>query len=150
MRARLVRRLALELMTEVVAVARASSVDLEKVSGTMDLDWLALTESEQAGRTGSPKLVAKHALLLAVGTRYRRMRSSMLRAIERGRPPAVDFLNGEIVERGHRLEIPVPFNEAAVRHVHSVATGELAMGRGALEALARDGGLGALDASLKD
>ncbi len=150
MRARLVRRLALELMTETVAVARASSVALEKVSGTMDLDWLALTESEQASRTGSPGLVAKHALLLAVGTRYRRMRSSMLRAIERGRPPAVDFLNGEIVERGRRLKIPVPFNEAAVRHVHSVAAGDLEMGRGALEALARDGGLRAFEALVTD
>ena len=45
MRQRHVRRLALEVMTEVVAVARAEEVHLEKVSGTLDLDWIALTEA---------------------------------------------------------------------------------------------------------
>jgi len=54
------------------------------------------------------KLVAKHALLMAVGFRYRRMRSSMLGAIERGRVPAVDFLNGEVVERGKKHGIATP------------------------------------------
>src|SRR6476661_4637109 len=44
---RFVRRLALEIMTEVVQVARRESVRLEKVSGTFDLDWLALTEDER-------------------------------------------------------------------------------------------------------
>ena len=94
MRKRYVRRFALEVMTETVAVARAEQVRLEKVAGTLDLDWIALTQSEQRARLGSAGLFAKHALLLAVGTRYRRLRSSMLNAIERGRPPAIDFLNG--------------------------------------------------------
>ena len=84
MRHRFVRRLALEIMTETVLVARALGVRLEKVSGTLDLDWIALTDAERVS-AGSPGLVAKHALLLAVGARFRRLRSSMLAAIERGR-----------------------------------------------------------------
>src|SRR5277367_6596314 len=71
---RFVRRLALEIMTECVLVARAEGVRLEKVSGTVDLDWLALTTEEKT-MSGSPSLVAKHAMLLAVGFRFRRMRS---------------------------------------------------------------------------
>lgn len=108
MQHRIVRRLGLEIMTEVVQVARKEQVRLEKVSGTLDLNWIALTEDE-ATASGSPSLVAKHALLLAVGFRYRRMKSSMLSAIERGRTPAVDFLNGEIVAHAkeHRLAVPV-------------------------------------------
>ncbi|MEW5851076.1 MAG: 2-dehydropantoate 2-reductase [Myxococcota bacterium] len=121
---RFIRRLCLELMTEVVAVARAEGVRLEKVSGTLDLEWIALTESERT-IPGSPNLFAKHGLLLAVGARYRRMRSSMLRAIERGRPPAVDFLNGEVVERAKAHRIPVPVNAAAVEHIHQLARKEL-------------------------
>jgi 2-dehydropantoate 2-reductase len=54
--------------------------------------------------------LAKHAVLLAVGAKYRRLRSSMLIAIERGREPAVDFLNGEVVRRADALGIPVPIN----------------------------------------
>jgi 2-dehydropantoate 2-reductase len=136
---RFVRRLALEIMSEVVTVARAERVPLRKISGTFDLDWLALSREDRA-QVASPSLVAKHSLLLAVGARYRRMRSSMLRAIERGRPPAVDFLNGEVVDRAARHGIPVPFNAAAHKLVHAIATGEQVSGWDALEGLAR--GLG--------
>jgi len=120
---RFVRRLCLELMSEVVAVARKEDVRLEKVSGTLDLDWIALTEEERAA-AGSPSLVAKHGLLLAVGFRYRRMRSSMLSAIERGRTPAVDFLNGEIVTRARTHRIPTPANVAGRDLVWAIAEGK--------------------------
>ena len=108
-RYRFVRRLALEVMTEAVAVARRLKIHLEKISGTVDLEWLALTPADVDG-PGSPSLMAKHALLLAVGAKFRRLRSSMLLAIERGREPAVDYLNGEVVRRGAALDVPVPIN----------------------------------------
>lgn len=122
LRHRFVRRLALEIMTETVEVARALGLRLEKVSGTLDLDWIALTESEKVA-AGSAGLVAKHALLLAVGARYRRLRSSMLSAIERGRTPAVDFLNGEVVTRGASLGIPTIVNASVRDEVWSLAKG---------------------------
>ncbi|MBK7583714.1 MAG: 2-dehydropantoate 2-reductase [Myxococcales bacterium] len=134
MRHRHVRRLALEVMTEVVAVARTESVKLEKVSGTLDLDWIALTESERTA-AGSPGLLAKHTLLLAVGARYRRLRSSMLAAIERGRPPAVDFLNGEVIARSERHGIETPVNTAARDWVWSIARGERKASQATLRAL---------------
>ena len=123
MRSRRVRRLALEIMTEVVLVARKESIALEKVSGTLDLDWLALTEAERT-MSGGPSLVAKHGLLLAVGARFRRMRSSMLAAIERGRPGAVDFLNGEIVERAAAVGVDVPVNRAIQTMIHDIGRRE--------------------------
>jgi 2-dehydropantoate 2-reductase len=123
MRHRFVRRLALELMTEATLVARASGVRLEKVSGTLDLDWIALTEDDKKS-AGSASLLAKHALLLAVGARYRRLRSSMLAAIERGRTPAVDFLNGEVVTLGQRVGVPTPMNAAIRDEVWAIAKGK--------------------------
>ena len=84
------RRLGLEIFAEVVAVAKAEGVRLEKVSGTLDLNWIAISERERK-IPGSPNLAAKHAMLLAVGMRYRRLRSSMLSAIERGRPRPSTF-----------------------------------------------------------
>jgi 2-dehydropantoate 2-reductase len=134
LRHRHVRRLALEIMTEVVHVARAQRVRLEKVSGTLDLEWIALTENE-ALASGSPNLVAKHGLLLAVGARYRRLRSSMLAAIERGRPPAVDFLNGEVVERAEQLGLSAPINARARETVWQIARGELPAAHATLRAL---------------
>jgi 2-dehydropantoate 2-reductase len=119
-RHRFVRRLALELMTESVVVAQREGVRLEKVAGTVDLDWLALTPADRTV-SGSPLLAAKHAVLVAAGLRYRRLRSSMLAAIERGRPPAVDFLNGEVVDRAERYGIATPISRAARELVWQIA-----------------------------
>jgi 2-dehydropantoate 2-reductase len=142
------RRLALEIMTEAVAVARAEGVRLEKVAGTLDLGWIALSDAERAARLGSPALAAKHALLLAVGLRYRRMRSSMLAAIERGRTPAIDFLNGEVVARAGRHGLAVPVNARIVDQVWALARGEAAPSRALLDRLfaeTRAGDAGAAD-----
>lgn len=122
LRHRFVRRLALDIMSETTAVAGAGGVRLERVAGALDLDWLALTEEER--RKPRLALAAKHAVLLATGLRYRRLRSSMLAAIERGRPPAVDFLNGEVVERGQKTGIDVRVNRAAHETVWQIARGE--------------------------
>src|SRR6185436_18533360 len=45
-------------------------------------------------------------------------------AIERGRPPAVDFLNGEVVSRGAALGIATPINAAIRDQVLAIARGE--------------------------
>jgi 2-dehydropantoate 2-reductase len=63
-------------------------------------------------------------MLLAVGLRYRRMRSSMLAAIERGRTPAVDFLNGEVVDRARAHGLGAPFNTLAREMVWDIAKGK--------------------------
>lgn len=133
-RVRRYRRLALELMTEAVAVARAEGARLEKVAGTLDLEWIALSDADRAA-AASVSLAAKHALLLAVGLRYRRMRSSMLAAIERGRTPAIDFLNGEVVARGAARGVPAPRNGRICDAVWAIARGELRSGREALDRL---------------
>lgn len=122
-RVRRYRRLALEIFTEVVEVARAEKVRLEKVAGTIDLDWIALSPADRAA-SASAGLTAKHALLLAVGLRYRRLRSSMLSAIERGRVPAIDFLNGEVVSHAARHGLTAPVNGAVVAAVHALARGQ--------------------------
>ena len=131
-RQRRYRRLALEIMTEAVTVAKAEGVALEKVAGTLDLEWIALTEADRTARL-SAGLTAKHALMLAVGLRYRRMRSSMLAAIERGRTPAIDFLNGEVVTRGKKHGVATPVNEKIVDLVWKIAKGEIKSSRETLD-----------------
>jgi 2-dehydropantoate 2-reductase len=134
-RVRRYRRVALEVMTECVAVAKAEGVKLEKVAGTLDLDWVSLSQADRES-SGSVALTAKHALLLAVGLRYRRMRSSMLAAIERGRTPAIDFLNGEVVTRGAKHGIATPFNQRIVETVWAIAHGKATSSRETLDKVA--------------
>lgn len=128
------RRLGLEVFAEVVAAAHAEGVRLEKVAGTLDLGWIAISDKERR-LPGSPSLAAKHAMLLAVGLRYRRLRSSMLSAIERGRPPAVDFLNGEVVAAAQKHGIPTPLNSLIVETIHAIARGEQESSRETLDAV---------------
>lgn len=125
LRYRFARRLGLEVITECVEVAQANGVELEKVAGTLDLRWVALSPEERF-QSGSPTLFAKHALLLAVGARFRRLRSSMLAAIERGRTPAIDFLNGEVVRHGQAVAVATYLNQAVVDTVQRIARGEVA------------------------
>lgn len=122
MRHRFARRLCLEVMTEVTQTALASGVKLEKIAGTIDLEWLALDPDERTA-PGSPSLLAKHTVLLAVGAKYRRLRSSMLAAIERGREPPIEFLNGEIVRRAAASRVQTPINQAVVDAVRAIAAG---------------------------
>ncbi|MDB4952878.1 MAG: 2-dehydropantoate 2-reductase [Myxococcales bacterium] len=131
------RRLALDIMTECALVARAEGVKLEKVAGTLDLDWITLSDTDRASR-GSASLVAKHALILAVGLRYRRMRSSMLAAIERGRTPAIDFLNGEVVTRGKKHGIATPANARIVDTVWAIAKGTQKSSRETLDRICNE------------
>jgi 2-dehydropantoate 2-reductase len=139
-RVRRYRRLALEIMTEVVAVARAEQVQLEKVAGTLDLAWIALSDADRVA-SASVSLTAKHALLLAVGLRYRRMRSSMLAAIERQRTPAIDFLNGEVTSRGGKHAIATPINAKIVDTVWAIARGLRTSSRTTLDGVCADCGV---------
>ena len=126
------RNLALAAMREAVAVSDAEGIALERLNGTVRLEWLA----DPSATTAGPAHWLRHAVLIAVGFRYRKLRSSMLRAIENGRTPPVDFVNGEIAQRGKRLGIPTPINAAATRLVHDIAQGATASSLGLLRSLA--------------
>ncbi len=122
LRRRFVRRLVLELWTEIVEVARAAGVRPASVAG-VSLTRMALSTAERQLSLGSPGLAGKHAVLMAVGMKYRRMRSSMLIAIERGRTPEIDYLNGEVVRRGAALGVATPVNARLVRAVMDICSG---------------------------
>ncbi len=132
MRSAMVRALALEIMTEVVEVARAEGVRLKKVAGTLDLDWVALPRDHARKRD----VFVRHGVLLAVGARFRHMRSSMLASLERGRTPPVAFLNGEVASRGEARGIATPANDAVVAMIEAIARGERRSGQEALREVA--------------
>ena len=118
------RELAFEVMGEAVNVVRASSIKLERLPGTIPLQWLAASNQDSAGLRAAARSWAQHTAALGLGAKYRRLKSSMLRAIERGHTPAVDFLNGEVISRGQRLGIKTPINEKARDLVWAISRGE--------------------------
>lgn len=123
------RSLGIALIREAVTVAHADGVVLEPV---IHVDIAKLVSHDPNRLLGK---AAQHTLLMAVGARYRRLRSSMLSAIERGREPAVDYINGEISTLGRKLGIPTPVNDAAREIIWEISRGDLQAGPAALETL---------------
>lgn len=118
-----VRRLALALVSEVVDVAAANGVVLEPVAGTLDLRRLYQTTRQRARRF-QPGSFSKHAIMSLVGLKFRRLKSSMLQSLERGREPEIDFMNGYVVEKACQSGVPVPINRALTEMVREIANGE--------------------------
>jgi 2-dehydropantoate 2-reductase len=117
-----VRRLALTIVSEVVDVARAQGIGLEPVGGTLDLQRLYLPAERRAGGFGLD-LIPRHGLILAVGLKFRNLKSSMLQSLERGRRPEIDFMNGYVVQKGKEKGVPTPVNEALTALVKEIEAG---------------------------
>jgi len=131
---RAVRRLAFATTSEVVDVAEAQGIELEPVGGTLDLHKLYLPPERRADGFGLD-VVAKHAIMLAVGLKFRRLKSSMLQSLERGRRAEIDFMNGYVVERGQEQNVPTPVNAALTAMVREVEAGTRPMHPDNLEGL---------------
>jgi len=108
------RRLAVDLMREGIAVSDRSGIPLAPLYGVSvgTVRLLTRLPAPLAGR-----LFAARAGNLGDGWP---VLGSTLQSLRRGRPSEIDYLNGEIVRRGRELGIPTPRNERAVAIVHEV------------------------------
>jgi 2-dehydropantoate 2-reductase len=117
-----IRRISLSIISEALDVANAQGISLEPVGGTLDLQRLYLPLERRAGGSGLD-LISKHAIILAVGIKFRRLKSSMLQSLERGRRPEIDFLNGYVAEQGREKGVDTPVNAALTAMVHEIEAG---------------------------
>ncbi|MFX0113831.1 MAG: ketopantoate reductase family protein [Candidatus Hodarchaeota archaeon] len=107
-----VRELFMVIANEAIAVAEAIRLEPEKIE-RLDLYRLA----------GKPSF-KKHVLLRFVGFKYRKVKSSSLQSLERGRPTEIDYLNGYIVKRGTEAGVPTPINRAIVDMIKEIEQGK--------------------------
>ncbi|NIS79057.1 MAG: 2-dehydropantoate 2-reductase [Anaerolineales bacterium] len=133
---RRVRRLALAITSEVVDVARAQGISMEPVGGTLDIGRLYLPPMRRDRGFGWDILL-RQIIMFAVGVRFRRLRSSMLQSLERGRRSEIEFMNGYVVEKGREVGVPTPVNTALTSMVREIESGERSMSPKNLEQLVR-------------
>ncbi len=62
--------------------------------------------------------------MFIVGLRFRRLKSSMLQSLERGRRSEVNFMNGYVVEKGQEKGVPAPVNAALTSMVREIEAGD--------------------------
>lgn len=61
----------------------------------------------------------------------------MLQDFEQGRPTEIDFINGHVVNLGHRLGLPTPVNASITDTVHAITRGEAVPGPALLAGIIR-------------
>ncbi|MEW5913679.1 MAG: 2-dehydropantoate 2-reductase [Thermodesulfobacteriota bacterium] len=111
------RNLFTGVMREAMAVAQALDIKVEPGGGGR-LDYYRFLADR--GLWGE---LYRHLLICLVGLKYRRIRSSSLQSIERGRPSEIPFLNGYICRRGQEAGVPTPLNQAIMDLVAQIEDG---------------------------
>ena len=119
---RSVRRLALLITSEVIDVAKSYRISLEPVGGTLEIERLYLPADRRQGGLGMD-IILRHIIMFAVGFKFRRLKSSMLQSLERGRRAEIEFMNGYVVEKGRQLGLSTPINAALTAMVHEIESG---------------------------
>ncbi|MBI4800720.1 MAG: 2-dehydropantoate 2-reductase [Desulfarculus sp.] len=106
------------VMREALAVATAMGLTVEPGGGGK-LDYYRFLKGD-----GLIDRWRRGLTIRAIGHRYRRIKSSSLQSLERGRPTEIDFLNGYICQKGAELGVPTPLNLALVALVKEIEAGQ--------------------------
>ena len=111
-----IRRLFIKIMEEALQVADAMNLKVPPYEGK--LDYYRLVNAK--GIFGN---ILRYIVIRGVGFKYRKLKSSSLQSLERGRPTEIDYLNGFIVSKGKELGIPTPLNEKIVEMIKEIERG---------------------------
>ena len=65
-----------------------------------------------------------HFIISIVGLKYRKLKSSSLQSLLRGRPTEIDYFNGYIVKKAVALGVNVPINMAIVAIIKEIESGK--------------------------
>jgi 2-dehydropantoate 2-reductase len=114
---RKVRDIFMCIMREAMDVAKSMEIRVEPGGGGK-LDFYRFLEGK-----GLLSRLRRHLLVRAVGLKYRRVRSSSLQSLERGRKTEISYLNGYVCERGREHGVPTPMNDAIVTMVKQIENG---------------------------
>ncbi len=114
---RRVRHIFLEIMREAIATAEAMQVKVEAGGGGK------LSYYEFFAPGGRLSAFKRHLIIRIIGFKYRRLKSSSLQSIERGRRTEIDYLNGYICDRAREHGVLTPINDAVVKMIREIETG---------------------------
>jgi 2-dehydropantoate 2-reductase len=112
------RKIFIAIMREAMAVAAGMEIKVEPGGGGK-LDYYRFLKEG-----GVISQMKRDLLIRVIGFKYRRIKSSSLQSIERGRKTEIDCLNGYICAKGRQHGVPTPINDAVMRMVKEIEKGE--------------------------
>jgi 2-dehydropantoate 2-reductase len=108
-----VRRIFIEIINEAVEVADSMKVSIEIFAGKLDFKKFVEGKSIYSD-------FRRHIFLLAMGYKFRKLKSSSLQSLERGKPTEIEYLNGYIVRNAREYAVSAPINNAIVNMIHQI------------------------------
>ena len=102
------RLIFLRIMEEAMAVAKAMGINVAVFAGK--LDYFADLK--------------RHLFLRALGFKYRKLKSSSLQSLERGKQTEIDYLTGFITSNASRFNISTPVNTQVLEMVKKIEQGK--------------------------
>jgi 2-dehydropantoate 2-reductase len=112
------RRIFINVISEAVTVANAMNLKIEVFGGK--LDFYKFVE-----KNGFFADVKRNLVIMVIGFKYRRLKSSSLQSLERGKPTEISYFNGFIVDNAVKYNIQVPVNSKIVDIVKQIEKGLL-------------------------
>jgi 2-dehydropantoate 2-reductase len=112
-----IRGIFIKIMEEAIAVANAHGIKVETYASK--LDYYRFLKSKSF--LGNLK---RHLFIRMIGYKYRRLKSSSLQSLERGKKTEIDYLNGYIAKLAKQKNVPVPVTDALLKMVKEIEAGE--------------------------
>ena len=107
------RKIFVSIIREAVAVANAMNLKVEPYGGK--LDYYNLIKGE-----GALAYFRRDVVIRIIGFKYRRLKSSSLQSLQRGKPTEVDYYNGYIAKKGAELGVATPVNARIVEMIKEI------------------------------
>ena len=111
------RLIFLTVIDEAMAVARAIPLTVPPFGGK--LDYARLMRG-----SGMMDRLRRHIMIRIVGLKYRRLKSSSLQSLERGRLTEIDYFNGYIADKGDKLGVLCPVNRRLTQMIKEIEKGK--------------------------
>ncbi len=118
------------LLGEMMCRKKARKLFIEVIREAVELAHLLQVKIEDYGKrlnyydfiddSKSFAILRRHIKLRLMGLKYRRLKSSSLQSLERGKLTEIDYLNGYISSNGREYGVPTPVNEAIVKMIHEI------------------------------
>jgi len=112
-----VRFIFFKIMEEALEVAKALDIKVEILAGK--LDYHTFLESR-----GFLSDIKRHLSLRVIGFKYRKLKSSSLQSLERGRETEIDYLTGFITANAKKYSISTPVNNQVYQMVKEIERGK--------------------------
>lgn len=111
------RDIFIAIIKEAMDVANAMGLHVLPYGGK--LDYYALTKGD-----GLLARFKRHLIIRIMGIKYRRLKSSSLQALKRGKPTEIDYYNGYIADKGAAFGVKTPVNIRIVQMIKEIEAGK--------------------------